>query len=91
MICEVFTDSTSITPIKRLIYTFTKTAKLGIDFQAGFINPNYDWMTFPITDSCSDFFEAHTESDSYKMMLATEKVLGRDWDSPEEDEAWADL
>ncbi len=27
----------------------------------------------------------------YETMLASEDVLRRDWDQPEEDEAWADL
>ena len=30
-------------------------------------------------------------SGSYQTMLATEDVLRRDWDSSEEDTAWADL
>lgn len=29
--------------------------------------------------------------DVYETMLASEDVLSRDWDKPEEDEAWADL
>ena len=31
------------------------------------------------------------ESEAYESMLLTEPVLRRDWDSPEEDAAWADL
>jgi len=30
-------------------------------------------------------------SEGLKTMLASEVVLRRDWDRPEEDEAWADL
>lgn len=30
-------------------------------------------------------------SDVRRTMLASEAVLRRDWDTPEEDEAWADL
>ena len=30
-------------------------------------------------------------SSAIETMLATEAVLSRDWDCPEEDEAWADL
>lgn len=30
-------------------------------------------------------------SEAYQMMLASEAVLARDWDQPEEDEAWANL
>lgn len=29
--------------------------------------------------------------EAYQAMLASEVVLRRDWDSPEEDEAWAEL
>jgi hypothetical protein len=32
-----------------------------------------------------------TESDAVLTMIASEEVLGRDWDTPEEDEAWAHL
>lgn len=31
------------------------------------------------------------ESDAILTMVASEEVLGRDWDTPEEDEAWAHL
>ncbi len=31
------------------------------------------------------------KSEAYQTMLASENVLKADWDSPEEDEAWADL
>ncbi|MDA8124711.1 MAG: hypothetical protein M0009_05945 [Deltaproteobacteria bacterium] len=32
-----------------------------------------------------------TESDAILTMIASEEVLGKDWDTPEEDEAWANL
>lgn len=31
------------------------------------------------------------QSEAYQTMLASESTLARDWDAPEEDEAWADL
>ena len=31
------------------------------------------------------------ESDAVLTMIASEEVLQRDWDTPEEDQAWADL
>jgi hypothetical protein len=34
---------------------------------------------------------ALASSGSFMTMLASEDVLRRDWESPEEDEAWADL
>ena len=30
-------------------------------------------------------------SETFQTMLASEQVLRRDWDTPEEDAAWADL
>ncbi len=30
-------------------------------------------------------------SEAYQTMLASERVLAKDWDTPEEDEAWAHL
>jgi len=32
-----------------------------------------------------------TPTEAYHTMLASEVVLNRDWDRPEEDQAWADL
>lgn len=32
-----------------------------------------------------------SDTDSFQTMLASEAVLSRDWDQPEEDEAWAYL
>ena len=31
------------------------------------------------------------QSEVYQTMLASEEVLGRDWNTPAEDEAWGDL
>ena len=41
-----------------------------------------------LTDNTT-FYPSHSES--YFTMLASEEVLARDWDSPEEDRAWANL
>ena len=35
--------------------------------------------------------ERQSASESFQTMLASESVLKRDWESPEEDAAWADL
>jgi prevent-host-death family protein len=32
-----------------------------------------------------------TENEAVATMVATERVLSRDWETPEEDAAWADL
>jgi hypothetical protein len=43
----------------------------------------YDFVSFLV--------EQQRRSASFQTMLASEAVLRRDWDSPEEDAAWADL
>jgi hypothetical protein len=37
------------------------------------------------------FLEARPDAEAYETMIASEKVLTRDWDTPEEDAAWTDL
>jgi hypothetical protein len=39
----------------------------------------------------SYLIERRESSEAFQTMLASEGVLSRDWDTPEEDEAWADL
>jgi hypothetical protein len=41
-------------------------------------------------DTASDIVEAQ-HSEGYETMLASEAVLRKEWDTPEEDEAWGDL
>lgn len=36
-------------------------------------------------------WKALADLETYQTMLASEDVLRRDWDTPEEDVAWADL
>lgn len=43
-----------------------------------------------VYDFISYMADRHPKS-AMETMLATETVLRRDWDRPEEDEAWADL
>lgn len=44
-----------------------------------------------VFDFVSYLAERRHDSASFHTMLASEAVLRRDWDTPEEDEAWADL
>jgi len=44
-----------------------------------------------VFDFVSYLAERQGRSESFKTMLASEAVLHRDWDRPEEDEAWEDL
>jgi hypothetical protein len=44
-----------------------------------------------VFDFVSYLVEREGLSESLQTMLASEQVLRRDWDTPEEDAAWADL
>jgi hypothetical protein len=44
-----------------------------------------------VLDFVSFLLERQDTSEAFQTMLASEAVLRRDWDNPEEDEAWADL
>ena len=44
-----------------------------------------------VYDFVSFLAERRSASESLATMLASEPVLRRDWDRPEEDEAWSDL
>ncbi len=44
-----------------------------------------------VFDFVSYLVERQGVSESFQTMLASEQVLRRDWDTPEEDAAWADL
>lgn len=50
----------------------------------------FTWQELPASAAPSLELAPPT-SDAFLMMLASEEVLRRDWETPEEDEAWADL
>lgn len=50
----------------------------------------YDFVSYLVDrEAIEPRPEIHSEA--FLTMLASEAVLARDWDRPEEDEAWADL
>lgn len=49
----------------------------------------YDFVSY-LLDRETDQPQPH-HSGAFHTMLASEAVLARDWDRPEEDTAWADL
>jgi hypothetical protein len=58
---------------------------------AGNQNTPFDWTEFlGILALSSRTPQAHY-SEAYQTMLASENILRRDWEQPEEDAAWADL
>ena len=50
----------------------------------------YDFVSYLIDREMKQLL-IETASEGYQTMLASEAVLRRDWDRPEEDEAWANL
>ncbi len=50
----------------------------------------YDFVSYLLKLE-QDLRQREEPSEAFQMMLASEAVLRRDWDRPEEDEAWADL
>ncbi|MCS7288323.1 MAG: DUF2281 domain-containing protein [Roseiflexus sp.] len=50
----------------------------------------YDFVSYLLERDSADL-RAGADTDARATMLASEAVLRRDWDRPEEDEAWAHL
>lgn len=50
----------------------------------------YDFVSYLLERDLGQMLR-ETASEGYQTMLASEAVLRRDWDLPEEDAAWADL
>ncbi len=44
-----------------------------------------------VLDFVTYLTERLRSSESFQTMVASEQVLGKDWESPEEDNAWAHL
>ena len=50
----------------------------------------YDFVSYLLERDVADLLD-ESDSDARAAMLASEAVLRRDWDRPEEDAAWAHL
>lgn len=50
----------------------------------------YDFVSYLLERDIADLL-TDADTDARATMLASEAVLGRDWDRPEEDAAWAHL
>jgi hypothetical protein len=67
------------------------SAKQRITVFAGNQNTPFDWAEFLNRIALSIRIPQARYSEAYQTMLASENVLHRDWEQPEEDAAWADL
>ena len=50
----------------------------------------YDFVSYLLEREQGQFVE-ETQASALQTMIASEAVLARDWDTPEEDAAWAHL
>jgi hypothetical protein len=50
----------------------------------------YDFVSY-LAERSENQLRASFGSETFQTMLASESVLGRDWNRPEEDSAWANL
>lgn len=50
----------------------------------------YDFVSYLLSRETTRLLR-ETNGEVYEVMLASEEVLRRDWNTAEEDEAWADL
>lgn len=50
----------------------------------------YDFVSF-LAERQPDLKQILEGSEAYQIMLASQDVLAKDWNIPEEDEAWRDL
>ena len=50
----------------------------------------YDFVSY-LADRAGGQTGVEGTSEAWQMMVASESVLRRDWERPEEDRAWADL
>ncbi len=58
------------------------------------IERELDILTEPLQREVYDFarfLRLKSDGETFNGLLASEAVLGRDWDTPEEDAAWANL
>lgn len=51
----------------------------------------YDFVSFLAEKKVEQPMMVKETTESFQTMLATEHVLRRDWESPEEERAWANL
>ncbi|HYW74041.1 MAG TPA: hypothetical protein VE961_23665 [Pyrinomonadaceae bacterium] len=56
---------------------------------SGFAKVQYAYIVFRASDTANQ--KPDDDDSALLTMLASEAVLRREWDNPEEDEAWADL
>jgi hypothetical protein len=91
MLTETFTLTTNDVSTDHKVVLIDSSAKYFATVFASDMNIPYELLR--IKDVRADSFEIqrNPHSAAYLTMLASESMLSRDWDQPEEDEAWMDL
>ncbi|HLA10763.1 MAG TPA: hypothetical protein VJ023_09230 [Pyrinomonadaceae bacterium] len=71
--------------------TFTETAESNAALLSGWQVTNFNLSELNSEVTLTFISQPLTESTARLAMFASEAILRREWDTPEEDEAWADL
>jgi hypothetical protein len=72
-------------------YIYPASAKNTEPVSAGLQNSNFNPFSIIASFAIALGIKHQIYSESFFMMAATQHILMEDWNSPEEDEAWADL
>jgi len=91
MLAECFTVTTDNTSTDQKVILPDSSAKYFITVFAYGLNNPFEWLQNKYLYADSLRIQRYPHSEAYLTMLASESLLSRDWDQPEEDEAWMDL
>jgi hypothetical protein len=91
MLAESFVLTTNNASTEQKVVLPDSSAKYFVTVFASDLNNPSDWLQIIDLYADSLGIQRHPHSEAYLTMLASESLLSRDWDQPEEDEAWTDL
>ena len=91
MLPDAMTITATDTSTLQHVYLLPTTAKQGFVVFVGNQNKIIDWHQLLDSETYSVRFPKARYSEAYQTMLASENVLRRDWEQPEEDAARANL
>lgn len=86
---EVRFDNTTLSPVMSIIASRFSLSYSNTRLRVG--SQSAVFSRFPVLEDMPPRLKQNRISEAYQTMLASEKVLKRDWESPEEDAAWANL
>jgi hypothetical protein len=91
MLSDTLVVTLNNTSTQQCVPLLDTSAKQRTAVFAGNQNTPFNWAEFLDIIPLSIRIPQARYSEAYQTMLASENVLRRDWEQPEEDAAWADL